>query len=74
MLDASIEKQTVDLERSSSWKVDKDITNGNLVDVFPKWEVSAGGFDSAAWIVYPSKNYRPKKTRVFIDYLKSAAQ
>ena len=55
----------------ADWTVDKDLRKGNLVELLPKWEVSAGEFNTAAWIMYPSRRYIPRKTRVFIDYLKS---
>jgi len=55
----------------ADWTVDKDISQGKLIDLLPKWEASAGEFNTAAWIMYPSKRYIPRKTRVFIDYLKN---
>lgn len=54
----------------SDWTIDEDIEAGRLVDLFQGWNVSATGFDTAAWILYPSKSYMPAKARVFIDYLK----
>jgi len=58
----------------ADWTVDQDIKMGNLVELLPKWEVSAGEFNTAAWIMYPSKRYIPRKTRVFIDYLKDCVK
>jgi len=55
----------------ADWTVDHDIQSGRLTNLLPAWEVSAESFDTAAWIVYPSREYVPKKTRVFIDYLKA---
>ena len=54
----------------ANWMVDRDIQSENLVEILPKWDVSASGFDTAAWLMYPSKKYVPRKTRLFIDYLK----
>lgn len=55
----------------SDWTIEKHIANGELIDLFPDHEVSAGNFETAAWILYPSKQYLPTKTRVFIDYIRS---
>ena len=57
----------------SDWTIDEDLRAGDLVDLFPDHEVSAADFDTAAWLLYPSRAYVPAKTRVFIDHLKSEA-
>lgn len=54
------------------WLVEDDILAGKLVDVFPKWEVTATDFNTAAWLVYPTRSYVPLKVRVFIDFLKAS--
>lgn len=53
----------------SDWLVAEDLAAGRLVDLFPQHDVAAGGFDSAAWVMYPSRAYLPLKTRRFIDAL-----
>lgn len=53
------------------WTIDSDIENGDLVDLFPGIEASAANFDTAAWILYPSRGYVPVKTRAFIDHLRA---
>jgi len=55
----------------ANWIVDDDIRRGTLVELFPKFEASATDFDTAAWILYPSRAYVPRKVRAFIDFLKS---
>jgi DNA-binding transcriptional LysR family regulator len=55
----------------ANWLVDGEIRKGNLVELFPGFEVSAQNFDTAAWIVYPSRAYVPRKVRVFIEFLKA---
>jgi len=52
------------------WLVDADIGSGRLVDLFPDHAVTATTFDTAAWLVYPSRSYLPNKVRVMIDFLK----
>lgn len=53
------------------WLVDADIAAGRLVHCLPGWEVTATTFDTAAWVVYPSRAYLPAKTRAMIDFLRA---
>ena len=48
-----------------------DLQSGRLVNIFPDHQVSAEAFDTAAWVLYPSRAYLPRKTRAMIDFLKS---
>ena len=52
------------------WLVGSDIAKGNLVDLFPEYEATARDFDTAAWLVYPSRDCLPHKVRVMIEFLK----
>ncbi len=54
----------------ADWLIDRHIASGELVDLFPKYDVTATTFDTAAWLLYPSKAYLPNKVRVAIDFLK----
>lgn len=54
------------------WLMAEDLARGTLVDLLPGWEATAADFDTAAWILYPSRAYVPRKVRVLVDYLKSA--
>lgn len=56
------------------WLVDGAIARGDLVDVFPAHAATATTFETAAWLVYPSRSYLPAKTRAMIDFLKGAAR
>ena len=51
------------------WLVREELTSGTLVQLFQDYKVTATNFDSAIWLVYPSREYLPLKTRVFIDLL-----
>lgn len=51
--------------------VHAELESGRLINVFPDHLVSAEAFDTAAWILYPSRAYLPRKTRAMIDFLKS---
>ena len=55
----------------ADWLVDDDIAIGTLVDLFPKFRVTATDFETAAWILFPSRAYVPRKRRAFIDFLKA---
>lgn len=58
----------------SDWTLREDLAAGTLVDVFPDLDVAAGDFDTAAWLLYPSRAYVPAKTRCLIDYLKASSR
>ncbi len=54
----------------ADWLVDEDIRAGRLIDLFPGHDVTATRFDTAAWMIYPSRSFLPRKTRVLIDFLR----
>lgn len=51
------------------WLINEDIKSGALVRLFDQFDVSATDYDSAVWLLYPSRDYVPLKTRVFMDHL-----
>ena len=55
----------------NDWLVDAELERGQLVDIFPRHAVTATTFDTAAWLVYPSRSYLPGKVRVMIDFLRA---
>jgi len=55
----------------ADWTVADDLSAGTLIDLFADWEVTATSFETAAWIVYPSRSYVPAKTRAFIDHVRA---
>jgi DNA-binding transcriptional LysR family regulator len=55
------------------WLVAKDFASGRLVDPFPEHEITATDFDTAAWLLYPTRTYLPLKVRAFIDFVKEHA-
>lgn len=56
------------------WIVEDDLKKGTLVDLFPQLQPTATDFETAAWLVYPSRQYVPLKLRVFIDWLKTRVE
>lgn len=53
------------------WLIDEDIRDARLIKLFPNYEVTATDFNTAAWLVYPSRAYIPLKVRVFVEELKN---
>ena len=56
----------------ADWLIDADLASGALIDLFPEHRVTATDFETAAWLLYPSRSYLPLKTRLFIDFLHDA--
>ncbi len=54
----------------ADWLVDEDIRVGRLIDLLPDQEATATTFESAAWLLTPTRAYLPQRVRVTIDYLK----
>jgi DNA-binding transcriptional LysR family regulator len=51
------------------WIVGRELRRGELVDLFPAYDVTSAVQESGAWVLYPSKDYLPKKVRLFVDFL-----
>ncbi len=54
----------------ADWLIDNDIGAGRLVDLFPTYDVTATSFETAAWIVYPSRSFLPRRVRAVIDFFR----
>jgi DNA-binding transcriptional LysR family regulator len=55
-----------------NWLVGEDLRAGTLINVFPDYAVTGTDFNTAAWLVYPSRAYVPLKVRVFIEFIKNS--
>ena len=55
----------------ATWMIKKELANGTLINLFPDCCVSSALSDAAAWALYPSRDYLPLKTRVFLDFIKA---
>jgi DNA-binding transcriptional LysR family regulator len=53
------------------WAVAQCLSDGRLVRGFSEYDITAGEFDRAAWLVYPCREQIPHKTSVFINFFKS---
>jgi DNA-binding transcriptional LysR family regulator len=54
----------------ADWLIGGDLARGDLVDLFPEYDCTATEFDTAAWALYPSRSFLPRKVRVAIDFLR----
>jgi len=52
-----------------SWLAEQEVADGKLIRLFSDYEVTAIDYESSIWLVYPSREYLPLKSRVFIDLL-----
>ena len=56
----------------AEWTVADDLASGALVDLFPDHEASAADFNTALWVVYPSRAALPRRARLLIDHLRAS--
>ncbi len=54
----------------ATWMIKDELNEGQLMDLFPNMSVTSALQEAAAWLVYPSREYLPNKTRLFIDFLR----
>ncbi len=54
----------------ADWTIAADLQAGRLVDLFPHHDVAAASFETAAWLLYPSRVHLPFRTRATIDFLR----
>ena len=52
------------------WLIENAIGRDELVDVLPEHRAAATTFDTAAWLVYPSRAFVPRKVRAMVDFLR----
>lgn len=57
----------------ADWTVRDDLASGALIELFPGYEVTATAFETAAWLLYPSRTHLPTRVRVLIDCLRAGA-
>jgi DNA-binding transcriptional LysR family regulator len=57
-----------------NYLTDSLVAGGRLVHSLTEWDVAATTFDTGAWLVYPSRNHLPAKTRAMIDFLRENLQ
>lgn len=55
----------------ADWLVAAELEKGRLVTLLPDYAATATEFDTGAWLLYPSRDYLPRRTRAVIDFLKA---
>lgn len=58
----------------ADWLIGDDLAAGRLVDVLPGHDATATDFETAAWLMYPSRSFLPQKVRATADFLKQRLQ
>lgn len=58
----------------AEWIVGPDLHEGTLMDLFPKYDVTAAHFENAIWILYPSRSFLPLKVKLFIEFIREKLQ
>lgn len=66
-------RQGLGLALMADWTLRDDLASGALVEVLPDYEAAGPSFDSAVWLVFPSRRFLPAKTRAFADFLRDGA-
>ena len=55
----------------ADWTIADALQAGELVDLFPQYEVSAGNFESAIWMIVPGGRTAPRRVRLVAEHLRS---
>lgn len=53
----------------SDWLVGDELHSGELVQVLGDYEATPTTFETAIWLIYPSRAYVPRKVTAFVDFL-----
>ena len=54
----------------ADWMIADALRDGALVDLLPDLDATATTFETAAWLLYPSRTYLPAKVRMAVDLLR----
>ena len=50
--------------------IKEELEKKKLINLFPSYKVTATEFGTGIYLVYPSRDYLPLKTRALLDYIK----
>lgn len=56
------------------WLVREDLEQGSLRACIDGWDVTATTFETAAWLIYPSRSFLPAKVRAMIEFLRDSSR
>jgi DNA-binding transcriptional LysR family regulator len=54
----------------SNWITEPELRAGRLVDLFPHHRATATNFETGAWLLYPSRQFLPRRVRAAVDFFK----
>lgn len=52
------------------WLIETELRAGRLVALFPRHRATATNFETGAWLLYPSRQFLPRRVRAAVDFLK----
>lgn len=55
----------------ADWMIGEALRDGSLVNVLPNWDLSGPPGAGDLWLVYPSRRFVPKKTRLFASQIEA---
>lgn len=54
----------------ADWLIRGQLASGELIDLFPEHDVTGTTFETAAWLLYVSRDHLPRKVRRAIDFFR----
>lgn len=63
--------QDMGLVLLADWMAKPHLKAGKLINLLPQYHITATDFETAAWLLYPSKKYLAAKTRAMIELIKT---
>ncbi len=54
----------------AGWLFEQDLREGKLIDLFPIHQATATSYETAAWLLYPSRHFLPARVRASIECLR----
>ena len=55
----------------SNWLVEEELRRGSLIELLSEYAATPTELETAMWILYPSREYVPRKVEVFVEFLES---
>lgn len=55
----------------SNWLVEEELRRGSLIELLSEYAATPTELETAMWIIYPSREYVPRKVEVFVEFLES---
>ena len=52
------------------WVINPELRAGRLIDLFPHHRATATNFETGAWLLYPSRQFLPRRVRAAVDFFK----